>query len=204
MGALLQWAVCFVAVAAPIVGALIARKKYFGARPQLGAVLVVCAAAVGVVLDVVAMHWFLARAERQRYDGVFDALCKSPRAGDEVAQAYHDLACSPDTRVADLRGASEYQAVWVHLATRQDMLSVFAPRPDAVEAPPAGKTYHLWLLDSAGTVVEHARLDRSMSTLIRKRPELMKAVKAVITVDTPAATKPDDTIVVQGNLEHLH
>ena len=202
MGALLEWAVCFVAVVAPVAGALIARKKYFGGKPQLGAAIVVGAAAVGVAIAVLAMHAFLGRDEPS-HDDVFGALCRSPRAGDEVAQAYHDLACSPDTRVADLRGASEYQAVWVHLATRQDMLGVFAPRPDAVEAPPAGKTYHLWLLDSAGTVVEHARLDRSMSTLIRKRPDLVKAVKAVITVDAPGATKPDDTIVVQGNITHL-
>lgn len=202
MGGLLQWAVCFLAVGVPIVAALFARKKYFAAKPQLGAVIVVGAAAVGVVIQVLVMHAFLARAEQRRFDSAFDGLCKSPPAGDEVAQAFHDLACSPDTRVADLRGASEYQGEWVHLATHGDTLSVFAPRPDLIPAPPGGKAYHLWLLDGSGTVVEHARLDRTMSTLIRKRPDLAKAVKAVITVDDPAATKPG-TLVVQGNLAHL-
>jgi hypothetical protein len=203
MGATLGYAVCYLALAVPIVAALYARKKYFAAKPQVGAVVVVVAGAVGILFAVIAMHLLQEREDRRRYDGVLDGLCKSPRAGDEIAQAYHDLACSPDTRVADLRGASEYQAVWVHLATREDTLSVFAPRPDMVQAPPAGKAYHLWMLDGAGTVVEHARLDRTMSTLIRKRPDLAKAVKAVITLDVPGATKPDDTIVVQGNLEHL-
>jgi hypothetical protein len=204
MGMLLAWLVALVAVGVPVAAAMILRKRHLMSQRRLfrdG--VVVAAAAVGLAIAVVITRAMATPDPEPRTDRVFTGLCATPAAGDDGSKAFHALACSPTSRVADLRGTSEYQGVWVHLVANDTSLAVFAPRPDLVPDVPSGKGYRLWLLDRAGTVVDNARLDRSMATLIKERPHVAEAVKAVITVEVPAATKPTGSVIAQGTLAPL-
>lgn len=205
MDAILSYLIAIVVLAAFVVPAQLARRRVpkVAGNPRLAGGLVVGAGVVGVI---VAVSLVRCQAEHHRahgFDTVFDGLCATPPAGDETAQAFHQLACSSDTRVTDLRGAKEYQGVWMHLAAGPDKLAVFAPRPDLAPALPAGKSFHLWLLDKAGSVVEHVVLDRAMNKLVLAHPHIAEGVKAVVTIDALAAAKPSDTIIAQGQLAPL-
>jgi hypothetical protein len=200
MGTLLAWLVALVAVSIPVAAAMILRKRRLMSQKLLvrdG--VVVAAGAVGLAIAVVIVRAMATPDESPR-DLVFSGLCATPAAGDDAAKAFHHLACRSTSRIADLRGTSEYQGVWVHLVANDTALAVFAPRPDLVPDVPAGKGYRLWLLDRGGTVVDNARLDKSMSTLIIGRPHVAEAVKAVITIELPAATKPGEKAIAQGTL----
>ena len=204
MQALLSWLIALVVVGISVAGAMVARKRFLMSKRRLirdGAVA--AAGALGLWIAVLIVH---ARSSPSApsgaaFDRVFDGLCATPAAGEDSTKAFHGLVCTRDSRRVDLRGASEYQGVWAHLVTKGDALALFTPRPDLVPAAPAGKGYRLWLLDGTGNVVDNARLDKSMSTLIVARPHVAEAIKAVITIEAPNAAKPTGAIVVQGVLE---
>jgi hypothetical protein len=199
----LQLLLSMVIIAALVVPALYFRKRLPANPPQLAGGVVVAAGVVGIVIVVLVLRAWSAHDYRRRFDTVFDQMCATPAAGDENAQAFHELACSSDTRIADLRGASEYQGAWVHLAARNDKLAVFSPRPSTVPPLAAGKAYHLWLLNATGDVVEHVVLDKSMATLMLNHPKIADAVKAVVTTDAANAAKPSTSIIAQGSLVGL-
>lgn len=201
METLIQLALVFAILAAFVAPAMMARKRYFAQKPRAAGGIVVGAAALAIVVSVLLVHARTRSQYERQFDSVFDRMCATPVAGDDTAKAFHELACSNDVRTADLRGASEYQGAWAHLATRGDKLVIMAPRSDLLPPLPAGKGFHLWLLDRAGSVVEHAALDRTMYKLLLGRPKLTEAVKAVVTIEGAApAVKPMGQLVVQGEL----
>src|SRR5262245_61560397 len=101
--------ITFAILAVLVVPAAYARKRYFAdKKPQIGVAVVVGAAVLATIISVAILR-SLAHDSGKRIDNVFAAMCKNPAAGDDAAKAFHDLSCSSDVRVADLRGANEYQ-----------------------------------------------------------------------------------------------
>src|SRR5262245_56924918 len=107
MAAFLDLVIATAVLSALVFPTLYLRKRlpWLIARPQIAAGIVIGAAVLGLMLVVLIVRAETAHARKA--DGVFDRLCATPAAGSAGAQAFYELACSADSRVADLRGANE-------------------------------------------------------------------------------------------------
>jgi hypothetical protein len=105
-------------------GLLIRRRL----QPMPGAVAVVIAAVIGIVVGWLALAHLHEKRDRQRMDRAIDsalhAHCSDPVPASPDLAAMHELMCAPDVRFASLKS----EGVDVGVSIHKDLIGTALPR----------------------------------------------------------------------------
>lgn len=185
------------ALVVPLVIALRIRRRLIETRPMLGAVIVVVAAALGIVAAIALALWRDSHRLERNTDhvlhGIVDKVC-SPASSPDAFQA---VACVADGRMATVNvGRLKFIAMTGADRAMLQVMSLGDAAPGSASPPPAtppGTAYWLWALDRTGRAIGSWEVTQQRFVAA---PRLSEATDIAVSLETGPVAPPSPTQVI--------